>query len=94
MLLNIKKNQLNTYNLKILLISVLALFFPNLLLSHSENPLITITQIVEHPSIDAIREGALKALQDAGLKEEKILSGCIKALKEINRNAYSASKSA
>ncbi|AIL12744.1 hypothetical protein IM40_03120 [Candidatus Paracaedimonas acanthamoebae] len=51
--------------------SVLILLFPNLSFSHSEIPLIAITQIVAHPAIDAIREGASKALEEAGLKKEK-----------------------
>ncbi|MBN9343185.1 MAG: ABC transporter substrate-binding protein [Holosporales bacterium] len=71
MLLNIKKNQLNKRHLKILLISVLVLLFPHLSLSHSEIPLIAVSQIVEHPAIDAIRDGALQTLEEAGLKKEK-----------------------
>lgn len=71
MLLNIKINQLSKRHLKILLISVLILLFPNLSFSHSEIPLIAISQIVEHPAIDAIREGALQTLEESGLKKEK-----------------------
>ena len=72
MLLNIKKNQLNKRHLKIqLILTLLILLFSKVLFSQPEPPLIAITQIVEHPSIDAIREGALKYLQDAGLKKDK-----------------------
>ncbi len=72
MLLNIIKNQLNVHNVKIYLtLTLLVLLFSKLLLAQPEPPLISITQIVEHPSIDAIREGALKFLQDAGLTKDK-----------------------
>lgn len=71
MLSNLKSDRLNKHPVKIRLISLFVLLFPHLSVAQSDIPVIAITQIVPHPSIDAVREGALKALEESGLKREQ-----------------------
>jgi len=49
---------------------VLALSLP---LDAKDKYLLAITQIVEHPALNAVREGALQALEEAGYKEGETL---------------------
>lgn len=39
--------------------------------SHNELPIVAITQIVEHPALDAERNGIIESLKDAGFQDEK-----------------------
>ena len=37
--------------------------------AHAQQPVVAVSQIVEHPALDAVRNGLLKGLEDAGYKD-------------------------